>query len=151
MKERKNKKRFFVILSLAVFIVACGIKSNPVPSMSMIDYRPMISEIQAEPTDNAVVLKWKLDDKKGVIKNIFIERSEQGTAGNECADCPRKYERVGQLKVNQSLPSRGKDQAKEQSFVDEKVEKERTYDYRLVVCDDKDICQERYGVQINFK
>ena len=38
-------------------------------------------------------------DKNGLINSIIIEKSEVGSAGNECKDCPRTFERIGQIPV----------------------------------------------------
>ena len=148
MKVKKNRL-FVICAAFMLFIVGCGIKSNPVPVVSMVDYRQMVSNIEAGSSDDAVVLKWDLNNKKDAIKNIFIERSEQGSAGNECPGCPQKYERIGQVEVSPSLlPSA---QIKKQSFADKKVERGKIYNYRLMLCDDAGVCQDKPGAQINFK
>jgi len=147
LKGKQN--RFLIILFSALFIFGCGIKANPVPFVSMVDYRQMISNVNASVQDNSVVLTWQLNDKRSAIKNIYVERSEVGGPGNECVGCPQKYERIGQKEIIPSLLKSA--QIKKQSFTDTNVEQGRTYNYRLILCDDAGVCQEKSGAQINLK
>ncbi|HDS05940.1 MAG TPA: hypothetical protein ENN95_02740, partial [Deltaproteobacteria bacterium] len=145
MKAKQNK--LLISLLLVLFAAGCGIKSNPVPLVSMVDYRQMISDVKASAADNSVVLTWQLNDKRSVIKNIYVERSEVGGQGNECAGCPLNYERIGQKEIIPSLLKSA--QIKKQSFTDTNVEEGKTYNYRLMLCDDAGVCQEKSGAQIN--
>ncbi len=146
MKRGKSKK--LIIITLVIILCGCGIKSNPVPSVSMVDYRPLVVNILAAPQDDAVVLSWELSDKKGAIRNIYIERSQPGTSGNECPGCPQTFERMGQLRIERLLLTR--EQLKQMSFTDKKVEKGKTYNYRLILCDEADVCQDKPAAQITF-
>ncbi len=146
MKAKQNK--FLISLLLVFFAVGCGIKSDPVPLVSMIDYRQMISNVNASVQDNSVVMTWQLNDKRSAIKNIYVERSEVGGPGNECVGCPQKYERIGQKEIIPSLLKSA--QIKNQSFTDTNVEQGKTYNYRLILCDDAGVCQEKSGAQIKF-
>ncbi|MBN1473619.1 MAG: hypothetical protein JW914_03305 [Syntrophaceae bacterium] len=147
MKGKQN--RFLIGLLLALFIIGCGIKGNPVPLVSMVDYCQMISDVKASAADNSVVLTWQLNDKRSAIKNIYFERSDVGGPVNECVGCPQKYERIGQKKIVPSLLKSA--QIKKQSFTDTNVEQGKTYNYRLILCDDAGVCQEKSGAQINLK
>ena len=146
MKAKQNK--FLISLLLVLFAVGCGIKSDPVPLVSMIDYRQMISNVNASVQDNSVVMTWQINDKRSAIKNIYVERSEVGGPGNECVGCPQKYERIGQKEIIPSLLKSA--QIKNQSFTDTNVEQGKTYNYRLILCDDAGVCQEKSGAQIKF-
>lgn len=146
MKARQNK--FLISLLLVFFAVGCGIKSDPVPLVSMIDYRQMISNVNASVQDNSVVMTWQLNDRRSAIKNIYVERSEVGGPGNECVGCPLKYERIGQKEIIPSLLKSA--QIKNQSFTDTNVEQGKTYNYRLILCDEAGVCQEKSGAQIKF-
>ncbi len=146
MKAKQNK--FLISLLLVLFAVGCGIKSDPVPLVSMIDYRQMISNVNASVQDNSVVMTWQLNDKRSAIKNIYVERSEVGGPGNECVGCPLNYERIGQKEIIPSLLKSA--QIKNQSFTDTNVEQGKTYNYRLILCDDAGVCQEKSGAQIKF-
>jgi len=81
------------------FLTGCGIKGNPV----------IFSRCAGSWADCAeygscflpvtrVILKWDFYDKDSKITNIAIEKSEVGSAGNECKDCPRTFKRVGQCR-----------------------------------------------------
>jgi hypothetical protein len=146
LKARQNK--FLISLLLVFFAVGCGIKSDPVPLVSMIDYRQMISNVNASVQDNSVVMTWQLNDRRSAIKNIYVERSEVGGPGNECVGCPLKYERIGQKEIIPSLLKSA--QIKNQSFTDTNVEQGKTYNYRLILCDEAGVCQEKSGAQIKF-
>jgi len=146
LKAKQNK--FLISLLLVLFAVGCGIKSDPVPLVSMIDYRQMISNVNASVQDNSVVMTWQLNDKRSAIKNIYVERSEVGGPGNECVGCPLNYERIGQKEIIPSLLKSA--QIKNQSFTDTNVEQGKTYNYRLILCDDAGVCQEKSGAQIKF-
>ncbi len=147
MKGKQN--RFLIGLLLTLLIVGCGIKGDPVPLVSMVDYRQMISDVKASVQDNSVVLTWQLNDKRSAIKNIYIERSEVGGQGNECVGCPQKYDRIGQKEIISPLLKSA--QLIKQSFTDISVEEGKTYNYRLILCDNAGVCQEKSGAQINFK
>ncbi len=146
MKGKQN--RFLISLLLVLFAVGCGIKGDPVPFVSMVDYRQMISNVNASVQDNSVVLTWHLNDKRSAIKNIYVERSEVGGQGNECVGCPQKYDRIGQKEIIPSLLKSA--QIKKQSFTDTSVEQGKTYNYRLILCDDAGVCQEKSGAQIKY-
>lgn len=145
---KKARSKIFIIVMAAVVLFGCGIKNNPVPSVSMVDYRPLVGNILAASQDDAVVLSWELNDKKGVIRNIYVERSQPGTSGNECPGCPQTFERMGQLRIERLLLPR--EQLKKMSFTDKKVEKGKTYNYRLILCDEADVCQDKPAAQITF-
>ncbi len=132
----------------AVVLSGCGIKNNPVPSVSMVDYRPLVGNIMATPQEDGVLLSWELNDKKVAIRNIYIERSQPGAAGNECPGCPQTFERMGRLRVERLLLPR--EQLKKMSFTDKKVEKGKMYNYRLLLCDEADVCQDKPAAQITF-
>ena len=83
MRRKPSKYKICVVLALVFVFFGCGVKNNPIPRTSMIDYRPMVDKIEAVSKDDAVVLSWELNDEDALIKNIYIERSEQGAAGNE--------------------------------------------------------------------
>ena len=59
----------------------------------------LCKNMKAVSSGNAVILKWDFYDKDSKINHIAIEKSEVGSAGNECKDCPRTFERVGQVPV----------------------------------------------------
>ena len=97
MRETQEKNSLIACLVLLFVISGCGLKANPAPIQHIIDYRLIVKDMQAIPSDEAVTLKWNFHDTDGKINYINIEKSEVGTAGNECKDCPRTFERINQM------------------------------------------------------
>ena len=149
MKITQRKSSLFVCLALVVVISGCGLKANPVPIKSIIDYRLIVKDMQAMPSDEAVILKWNFQDISGKIKYINIEKSEVGSAGNECKDCPRTFESISQIKIKENILDNKVSNAL--SYTDKKVVKGKIYNYRLSLCDDADICVETSAVEVNYK
>ena len=149
MKITQRKSSLFVCLALVVVISGCGLKANPVPIKSIIDYRLIVKDMQAMPSDEAVILKWNFQDISGKIKYINIEKSEVGSAGNECKDCPRTFESISQIKIKENILDNKVSNAL--SYTDKKVVKGKIYNYRLSLCDDADICLETSAVEVNYK
>lgn len=148
MKKTPVIVSFFVLVFIAL-ITGCGLKGNPVPYSSVADNKPIVKNLEIVPAENSIILKWNLQDNKRLIKYIVIERSEVGAPGNECKDCPRTFERIGQLSLNEAIPA-----AKEQNtlnYTDKKVSKGKIYNYRLMLCEDNGNCSEAATVEINFK
>lgn len=77
---------------------------------------------------------------------MYIERSKLGSAGNICRDCPRTFERMGQMPVESDT---NKNQA--YRFVDALAQKGSVYSYRLKLCDEAGVCRESQTVEIDFK
>jgi hypothetical protein len=124
-------------------------KSNPIISTAVIDYKTLVKNMEASILNDSVALKWDFYNKDGIIDDIFIEKSEVGSAGNECKGCPRTYERIGRISVKES--AREDKKFKAFNFTDKKIEKDKTYNYRLMLCDADDSCSEASNTEINFK
>ena len=149
MKRAKGKNSVFVCLMLLFVIIGCGLKSNPQATRSTPDYRLIVKDMQAIPGDDAVMLKWNFQDRDGKINYINIEKSEVGSAGNECKDCPRTFDRINQMQIkgiilDNKVPSI-------LSYTDKEVVKGKIYNYRLILCDDAGVCQEASAAEINYK
>ncbi len=148
MKIVQVKYRIYYCCILLVFIMGCGLKSNPVSLSANPDYQQTVKNLIAVSADNSITLKWDFYDKSGLINYIIIEKSEVGSAGNECKDCPRKYASIGQIPVKGPVPEDKKN--KTFTFTDNKVERGKTYNYRLMLCDDGGLCREASGTEANF-
>lgn len=138
-----------IILLLLIACVSCGLKSNPVPYPVLPDRKPVVKNMEVFSIEDTISLKWNFQDKDRLIKYIGIERSEVGTPGNECKDCPRTFERIGEVSVKGELST-----DKEQTvlnFVDKKVVRGKIYTYRLMLCPDNGNCPEASRAEINFK
>ena len=147
---KKIPVRYDIVVYLMVFIfTGCGLKGNPLPLSAGSEQRAIAQNMKAISSENAVVLKWDFFDKDAKISYIDIEKSEVGSAGNECKDCPRTFERIGQVSVKGIKPENKESYTL--SFTDKKVAKGKTYNYRLMLCDDSSVCLEGAAIETNFK
>jgi hypothetical protein len=149
LKKNPAKYRIFYYLALLIIVTGCGLKSNPVASTPAIDYKNLVKNMEASIVNDGVALKWDFYNKDGIINDILIEKSEVGSAGNECKGCPRTYERIGKIFVKE--PARDDRKFKAFNFIDKKVKRDKTYNYRLMLCDADNFCIEASNTEINFK
>lgn len=132
-------------LALILLMTGCGLKRNPVRPESIASKNQTEQKLLVSVDGNAPVLTWQLQSQTE-ISHINVERSQLGSAGNICKDCPRTFERIGQLPVKNL-----KKVNDEYRFVDSFVEKGRIYSYRLTLCDEAGVCRESQTVEIDFK
>ncbi|MHB8139116.1 MAG: hypothetical protein ACYDGO_12120 [Smithellaceae bacterium] len=144
MKKYSAKNKVLWGLVLAILLTGCGLKANPVPLVSVGQQNLVAQELTASADGNSVVLTWTLPDSAVKISYIDVERSRLGSSGNVCKDCPRQFDKVGQLIIDDSKKS-------EYRFVDALVEKGQTYSYRLKLCDENSVCNESQTVETDFK
>ena len=149
MKRVPVKYSIFVFLMTVIFFTGCGLKGNPVSLSAASDHRQSVQNMKAVSSGDAVILKWDYYDKDVKINYIAIERSEVGSAGNECKDCPRTFERIGQVPVK-GIILKNKE-SNTLSFTDKKVVQGKIYNYRLMLCDDSGMCLVESTTEINFK
>ena len=127
-------------------MAGCGLKANPVPPASAVSQNQGEQKLTVSADGKAIVLTWQLQNPVGMISYINIEKSQLGSAGNICRDCPRTFEKIGQLPVLNV-----KNEKNEYRFADSLVEKGKIYSYRLKLCDEADVCRESQTVEIDFK
>jgi hypothetical protein len=132
-----------------IFFTGCGLKGNPVSLSAVSDHRQIVQNMKVVSSGDVVILKWDFSDKDAKINYIDVERSEVGSAGNECKDCPRTFERIGQISLEGLMT--GKKESRALSFTDKKVVQGKIYNYRLRLCDDSGVCLEESATEINFK
>ena len=149
MKRVPVKYSVFACLMTLTLFTGCGLKGNPVSLSAVSDPREILQNMKAVSSGDAVILKWDFYDKDTKINFIAIERSEVGSAGNECKDCPRTFERIAQVPVKGIRPENKESNIL--SFTDKKVVKGKTYNYRLMLCDDSSVCLEGAATEINIK
>ena len=149
MKRAQGKNSLFVCLVLLVVFSGCGLKANPEAMRSMPDYRLIVKDMQAISSNETVILRWNFQDMDGKINYINIEKSEVGSTGNECKDCPRTFERISQMQIKEIKLDNKVSSAL--SYTDKKVVKGRIYNYRLILCDDAGLCLEASAAEINYK
>jgi hypothetical protein len=143
------KYSIFACLTTLIFFMGCGLKGNPTALSSVPDNRQIVQNMKAVSSGDAIILKWDFYYKNVKIDYIAIEKSEVGSAGNECKGCPRTFERIGQLPVKGMRPENK--EFNTLSFTDKKVVQGKIYDYRLMICDNFGICSEESKTEINFK
>ena len=139
----------FLLITLVIILTGCGFKGNPAPYPALPDRKPVIKNMEALSMEKAVVLRWNFQDKYGLINDIGVERSEFGTPGNECKNCPRTFARIGQIIVKADKSADKEQRAL--SFTDTDVVKGKIYSYRLMLCEGNGNCSEASTVEINFK
>jgi len=135
---------FFVVAALLV--VGCGLKANPVPKATEVSQPRTEQKLQVTADGHAIVLAWQLQNPDGRTSYMNIERSQLGTTGNICQDCPRTFERIGQLPVLSA-----KSEKDTYRYTDSLVARGRIYSYRLKLCDEAGSCRESQTVEIDFK
>ena len=149
MKKTQRKSSLIICLVLLFVISGCGLKANPEVKRAIPNYRLIVKDMQAVSSDDSVMLKWNFQDTDGKINYINIEKSEVGTAGNDCKDCPRIFERISQMQIKGIILDNKVSRAL--SYADKKVVKGKIYNYRLILCDDAGYCQEASAAEIDYK
>jgi hypothetical protein len=142
-------KNSVIVIAMVIVFTGCGFKGNPAPYPALPDRKPVTKNMEAFSTREAVVLKWNFQDKDGLISYIGVEKSEFGTPGNECKNCPRTFTRIGQIAVKAGMPADKEQRAL--TFTDTDVVREKIYSYRLMLCEENGNCSEASTVEINFK
>lgn len=151
-----NLKRIFrkygawICFAIVVILVGCGIKGNPSAPSFVKSSVEAVQNFKAISSPDGVILKWDVSKRDSSIDHMVIERSEVGSPGNECKDCPRTYEKIAEIGAGgKELPQNG-DSYKNLSFIDKKVVKGKIYNYRLLICNRKNNCIEGSTAENNF-
>ncbi len=131
---------------MTLLVAGCGLKANPTPSASAVEPKQGKQKLTVSADGNAVVLTWQMQNPDEKISHTTIEKSQLGSTGNICRDCPRTFEKIGQLQVLNV-----KNEKSDYRFADSLVEKGKIYSYRLKLCDKADVCRESQTVEIDFK
>jgi predicted small lipoprotein YifL len=141
--------KYSLLISLFVFTVCgCGLKGNPSSFPVSPDQKPAVKNIAVDIESEAIIISWNFQDKRGLVNYIGVERSELGTAGNECKDCPRTFAGIGRVFVKETKSNN--EGLKKFSYKDKSVRKSKTYTYRLMLCEDNGNCVEAATVEKIF-
>jgi len=125
-------------LLVLILFAGCGLKGNPAPVGSAFNREAGKITFAAAIKYNTVELTWgTANENDGRVK---IEKSELGTSGNICKDCPRTYKGIADLTPKS-----------EKRFVDKAVEKGKSYSYRLNLCDETGTCRPSQTVDVDLK
>jgi hypothetical protein len=148
LKRVPVKYSIFACLLTLILFMGCGLKGNPVSLSAVSDHLQIVQNMKAVSSGDAVILKWDFYNKDTKINYIVIERSEVGSAGNECKNCPRTFERAGELPVKGIRPENK--ELNVLSFTDKNVVKGKIYNYRLMLCEESGVCIEGAATEIKF-
>lgn len=138
-----------MLLIIFANFTGCGVKGNPVVSSVMPDNGMVVQNFKADYSENAVKLSWDFYGRNPKMDYIAVEKSMFGSPGNECRNCPRTFERIGQIPVKEI--KKKNNEYDTLHFTDEKVRQGKTYNYRLLLCDEFDRCLENSATEINVQ
>ena len=117
-----------MVVTAGVLLAACGVKAPPVPP----DYTPPAAVTDLGYTlkaDGSVMLSWNLSGKertKGAqVQGARIYRSKDSLESPACKDCPRIYNVVKDLPLEQG-----------NMFYREPLQKGFRYYYKIIVYDE---------------
>jgi hypothetical protein len=147
LKRISVKFNICCCLIIIANFTGCGVKGNPVVLSKEPDDAMIIRNFKAASSNSAVELQWYCQGKDSKNNYIAVERSEVGSPGNECKSCSRTYERIGQVLLKEVK----QENKKYISFTDKKVTQGKTYNYRLLLCNEFNNCFENATTEINFK
>jgi len=137
-KDLPGNKIILCLIAL-MLLAGCGLKGNPVPAASgMNRVQEEDQTLSASVHDGGVDLTWA--SPAGNYSHVKIERSELGTTGDICRDCPRTFKGIADLTVKH-----------ENRFADRSVERGKSYSYRLNWCDETGTCRLSRTVQVDLK
>ena len=145
MKKFLIKNSIGLAALCALLLLGCGLKANPVPSVSGAASNGAVQELAVSNEKGEAVLSWRLASSDRVSYTL-IERSTLGSTGNICRDCPRTFEPIDRLPADNDG-----EKSREYRFVDSSVGKGKTYSYRLQLCEETGVCRESQTVEIDFK
>jgi hypothetical protein len=132
------------MMGLVLLLAGCGLKANPVPLKSADMPMPVAEKLVAKSVENTIVLTWLLTDPAGRARYLEIGRSRLGSPGNACKDCPRTFEKIGILRIDDRKKS-------DYSYTDFLAEKGQIYSYQVKICDEADICSEPQTTEAEMK
>jgi hypothetical protein len=149
LKKVSLKYNIFICCVAIACIAGCGVKGNPVRLMDVSGHVQVIRNMKADVAGNSVLLAWDMDTKGLKNNYVAIEKREWGRTGKKCKNCSGNYERIGNVLLNEEKKERND----YNNFVvsDKKVNRGKTYHYRLLLCNEMDVCSERAATEINFK
>ena len=147
MRRVTVKYNIAILLLTILVLTACGIKGNPV--ILLHDNSLTEEYIKAFSSNDGVTLTWNYSDEDKKIKYVAVEKSEAGSAGNECEGCPRKFEHVADVPVR--TYSQNNTESQIFSFTDKEVVRGKTYTYRLMLCVESGICSEGCATEVKYK
>jgi predicted small lipoprotein YifL len=135
----KPRRLFLLILLVAVLcLAACGKKGDPLPPERAVPAAAV--DFSAREVPGGIQLRWHMPERSGEIHRIRILRREIGMTDSGCADCADQTQVLLDLYSDDPLLVR----EGERSFhyLDATPSPERTYGYRIVLCNVSGYCSE---------
>lgn len=146
---KKNCVNNSALLMILLMLVSCGVKGNPVPYSVAAGAKPRIINLQGVASADRVELKWNILDLSKSVEFIDIERSDAGSGGNECKDCPALYDKIGQLSLREN--DYRSNQKGNLLFTDRNIVKGKIYNYRITMCRENKVCWEPQTIEIKYQ
>jgi fibronectin type 3 domain-containing protein len=125
-------KKILILITILAGLVACGVKSPPVPWSSVVPKR--IVDLQAVPRDGRLLLEWaspKENTDKSVVTDMAgfqILRSEGDLVAGECRGCGEKPKPIFEIRVGEKEDLKGKRMS---AFIEDQ-EARKVYVYQVV-------------------
>ena len=121
----------------------CGKKGDPrPPGLSPAN---AISDLSAKIVEGGVVLRWSVPEAKNRIQSFKIQRSGLRLEGATCPDCPREYNIIADVSVND--PSIKREEGNFLTYLDAHTSPGFRYTYRVIPCDINGLCGGASNIQ----
>jgi len=136
---------FVLISSFLLFMggfAGCGKKADPKPFYA--SPPKTISDLSVKAADEGVVLRWTIPYAKEGIQNYKILRSELALEEPFCIDCPRESTVIADISSRDPLLVKVGENIV--SYRDSRVKPNNIYTYRVIACDEFEVCGEASNI-----
>ena len=100
MKKVSVKYNIFLCVIFMTGFWGCGVKGNPVIIKNVSGKQQAVGNLKSYAVEHAVSLKWDIETDVSENHYVAVEKSKWDTGGNESNNCPRTYERIGPISLN---------------------------------------------------
>lgn len=103
--QKKQPLSWTIILVVGIFLIsACGKKGPPVPLTYVTP--PVVENLAIEVKDNIAILKWPIPagegEKENTLAGFYVYMSKRALIEDDCPDCPLQYEKVADIRFEDS-------------------------------------------------
>jgi hypothetical protein len=138
MMRKPWRLLLLILLGAALLFIACGKKGDPLPPDRAIPAG--IAELRAQKVQGGVILRWHLPDRGNEVHRVRILRREVGTQGIDCAGCKEETQILLDLYTDD--PRLVREGTGGVYYLDPTPVPDRTYIYRIIVCNISGYCSE---------